>query len=131
MSEVKHTPGPWIIVDNVQPPLPGYEARSSAKHIGTFDIKTEPCEDHEVGLWLGAVHPYECSGFTSKEQAAANAKLIAAAPDMLEAIQCALNIKDLWSAQQHGTVSADHAGEMEALQKMQDKLEAALAKATT
>lgn len=80
MSQTKHTPGPWYLIDDVQ--LPIQENESSAKYIGTFNIKTKPLEAHDVGLWLAAVHPYECSGFTSKEEANANAKLIAAAPDM-------------------------------------------------
>jgi hypothetical protein len=78
----KGTPGPWVVVSSVQPPIDG--TKMAAKYIGTFDIKTEPREGHEPGLWLAAVHPYECSGFTTKDQAAANAKLIAASPDMLD-----------------------------------------------
>jgi hypothetical protein len=81
MSDFKGTPGPWIIVSSVQPPADG--TKLSAKHIGTFDIKTEARGWHDSGLWVAAVHPYECTGFPSEEEAAANAKLIAAAPDML------------------------------------------------
>lgn len=45
---------------------------------------------------------------------------------MEEAIRYAINIKDLWSAGQAGTVSADHEGELQALQKMEDLFTQAL-----
>jgi len=45
---------------------------------------------------------------------------------MIEAIQYALNLIDLWGAGQYGTVSADHEGEMQALKNMELKLRSAL-----
>ena len=69
-------------------------------------------------------------GPKDKEVIQANAKLTISAPDMYEAIKSALNIKDLWSAQQHGTISADHEGELLALRTMETMLQAALDKAT-
>lgn len=41
---------------------------------------------------------------------------------MREALHCAINIVDLWGASQHGTVSADHEGEMHALLEMESKI---------
>lgn len=115
MSRTKHTPGPWILT-----PREGSD---------TTDIVSSCEHGWEIATVIGGIN----DSFTEagSAESIANAKLIAAAPDMYEAIQCALNLKDLWSAQQHGTISADHAGEMEALKAMQDKLEAALQKATT
>lgn len=52
-----------------------------------------------------------------------------AVQDLMNAIQYALEIKDLWSADQYGTISADHEGEMQALAKMEEKLKAAIEKA--
>lgn len=121
MSTTTFTPEPLFVKDRSE--------IISGKRVGTLDILNR--EQHEEGYkWIGDVKPYG-GVFPDHEEAKAYAKLFAASPDMLKAIQCALNLKDLWSAHQHGTISADHAGEMEALQKMQDKLEAALAKATT
>lgn len=59
----------------------------------------------------------------------ANAKLIAAAPDMYNAIKLALNIKDLWAPVCDPGI--EHEGEAQALQSMLTALEAAMAKATT
>jgi hypothetical protein len=123
METFKGTPGPWFVIDST-----GKHSQKTGKYTGTFDIINR--EQFEVGMKaIADAKPYG-GNFPELEEARANAKLIAASPDMLEAIQCALNLKDLWSAQQHGTVSVDHEGEMQALQKMQDKLEAALKKAT-
>jgi hypothetical protein len=121
MSKLKITPGPWYIKDGSH--------IADGKRIGAIDILDQP--DYEMDVkHIANVNPYGGIYFPEHERALKYARLIAAAPDMFEAIQCALNLKDLWSAQQSGTVSADHSGEMEALQAMQDKLEAAIAKAT-
>lgn len=111
--EVKHTPGPWKVCVGNAGSIFG-DLNNDA-HNGD-----NPYIGEVAGIGVDKDIP-ECT---------ANAQLIAAAPDMFEAIQCALNLKDLWSAQQNGTVSADHAGEMEALQAMLDKLQAAYLKAT-
>jgi hypothetical protein len=49
--------------------------------------------------------------------------------DLLDAIKYAIEIKDLWSADQYGTISADQEGEMQALAKMEEKFKAAINKA--
>jgi hypothetical protein len=41
-------------------------------------------------LWISDTKPYSVPGFADKETAHANAKLIAAAPDLLEALRLAL-----------------------------------------
>lgn len=120
MSDTKHTPGPWTVRDH------GKDMNSESNiyvHVGGEKNYGNPILKVVMG-GHGALN-------SDNDSLIANAKLIAAAPDLLEAIQCALNIKDLWSAQQHGTISADHEGEMQALNEMQIKLEAAIKKITT
>lgn len=58
-----------------------------------------------------------------------NAKLIAAAPDMLEALEGVLRIKDLYLPA--GPFREEHEGEAEALSKMINAIEQAIKKATT
>ena len=59
-----------------------------------------------------------------------DAKLIAAAPNMIEAIQAALRIKDLWlpASDNHNEESE---GEYQALLKMEEMFNEAMKKATT
>ncbi|NCX56408.1 MAG: hypothetical protein EBW87_04325 [Burkholderiaceae bacterium] len=58
------------------------------------------------------------------EQRIANARLIAAAPDLLEACMAAMRIADLWSP-----VTGDHDEECAALYAMRQKFESVIAKA--
>lgn len=111
--ESKHTPGPWEVRDEFSP----YE-------YGTVEVYKE-----DGNKWIASALGTHV-GPSTKEEAKANANLIAASPDLLEAIQHALNLKDLWSADQYGTVPSDYEGTKNALQQMQDKLEAAYLKAT-
>lgn len=62
MSGAKHTPGPW-----------GYD--------GAFDVVMQD----DVGAWIACVN-FE---HVDEEQAVADARLIAAAPDMLAALKAA------------------------------------------
>lgn len=66
MSENKHTPGPWII-SNIPTGL------------GTFIVETEK---NQICRTINKGQP-----IISTDQEHANAKLIAAAPDLLEALQ--------------------------------------------
>ena len=58
------------------------------------------------------------------DQRRANARLIAAAPDLLEACLAAMRIQELWSP-----VTGDHDVECEVLFSVKKKFEAAIAKA--
>lgn len=85
MNELKFTPGPWFVHDNVQDPIE--PKQSNAKFIGTYDIKNSDASCGDDVLWIADAKPYECDGFADKATAFANAKLIAAAPDMFEVIK--------------------------------------------
>lgn len=77
MSEpVKHTPGPWVIRYGMQ----GYPRSIEAPH-----------QNHVKG-GIGAVVRWNGIGFPSSAEARANCALIAAAPDLLEALKLAQTI---------------------------------------
>ena len=63
----------------------------------------------------------------SDDEGQANISLIAAAPDMLEALEAAMRIVDLWFMEY---TEDEHAGEAEALGIMRDNFEQAITKAT-
>jgi hypothetical protein len=75
MSDTKHTPGPWAILDDKEPSAPGIEAPSVE-----FSVVVIGYPQHDAGDDAG-VH-----GRTPEEKMA-NACLIAAAPDMLQALE--------------------------------------------
>lgn len=66
----KHTPGPWVII-------PGGDEWSSGR-IATIEPKPETMV--ETNYWIVAEVNYR------RDEHAANAKLIAAAPDLLDAL---------------------------------------------
>ena len=83
MSEVKHTPGPWAVEYGLTNDPEKYTPGIDAKHgfsILMFGIKSQ---NEECGI----------RGRTIGEQEA-NARLIAAAPELLGALQAMLNITD-------------------------------------
>ena len=94
----KHTPGPWLIAESVV-------SRHAVTNMRRIRSKNE-------GLEHGAV--CDVYGIQDGSEASANARLIAAAPDLLEALQ--------------GIVSADDAHEL--TQKHIESARAAIAKAT-
>ena len=67
---MKHTPGPWRIVDMPQ---------EGAPHIAAGTT------NDDMTLVAAIIWPYETEGWRAEDEA--NARLIAAAPDLLEALQ--------------------------------------------
>lgn len=100
----------------------------TGKRIGSVRITDTP---NSGGKWIGEVFHYGGSegNFPDHEEAKAYAQLFAAAPDLLKAIELALNIKDLWAPVNYS--EAEHEGEAQALQAMMTTLEAAYQKAAT
>lgn len=104
----KHTPGPWEV----------FKA-------GTFwgvDAGRK-----SIVIWGDANEETGVQGQTV-EQSQANAYLIAAAPDLLEACQGAMRIVSLWNGREVPE-DHEHAEEMKALYMMQQVFIEAIAKA--
>lgn len=106
-----HTPGPWKIFD-------GWGS----------DSKKPIIVDSIPDVGGNCVANCICYLATSNDDCLANARLIAAAPEMLEALQAAMCIKDLWLP--IGDVSDEHAEELKALSLMAMKFESVIKKAT-
>lgn len=79
----KHTPGPWIVFQDCSE-HPGIEAPECRQTVVLFGGEDD---DETAGI----------QGETM-EEAHANARLIAAAPDLLEALQEGLALKGGWRA---------------------------------
>lgn len=119
MTQSKHTPGPW---------------ESAYGSRGWISTKGDP-------YGHGSMHVADVRGWghlTGKGACAmsddeavviqkANAKLIIASPDLLDACAAALRVSDLWLP---SVVSAEHEHEAAVLHKMRDKLLAAFKEAT-
>ncbi len=97
MSE--HTPGPWRV----------FKGGVSGRIIGIGELNGEGVCDCGFGVWRGG-----------SEEAEANARLIAAAPELLEALQKARNALDL----------VDDDSEFHDVQSAREMADAAIAKAT-
>jgi hypothetical protein len=76
-----HTPGPWFL-DRTFIPKPGYVAISATSHTALAQV---------------VVHMLDDDG--PLPSGVANAMLIASAPDLLQAVQLALNVLDATGAQ--------------------------------
>lgn len=98
-----HTPGPWTIYDPVSP-YPGVEAVASQQTIVLWGYGDDDCG-------VRGKNPKEIE---------ANARLISAAPDLLEACQAALATHSL----------AESEPSLPSLTEVEDMLLAAIAKAT-
>jgi len=77
MSEAKHTPGPWYVRTNRHPETDG-------RPWGWLDAKPPGSGQNAI--------PGVSVTWTRGERSEANARLIAAAPDMLEKLQYAVEI---------------------------------------
>lgn len=119
MSE-KFTPVPLYAHDDSH-------INKDGKRVGVVRITDSP---ESYGKWIGEVPPYgkETGNFPDHEEAKVYAQLFAAAPDMVKAIELALNIKDLWAPVCDPSI--EYEGEAQALQSMVDALKAAYLKAT-
>ena len=104
MDTPKHTPGPWrpVIDSDFTPGIDADDIGESIVVIGPSDVSTD------LGIWG------RC-----REEAEANAHLIAAAPDLLEALQTLNLVIGLTPI----------AGNKDALQEACDIARAAIAKA--
>lgn len=77
-----HTPGPWeVFIDDSGGPTSGWPL--------SIDAMNDP--DKTV-VRTGGQWPYEWDAATSQREACANARLIAAAPELLEALDRLVNI---------------------------------------
>lgn len=72
---MKHTPGPWIVIPSPDPEVTNISIQSYST----------------PSLWVASVHGSHVD--TPDDQMNANAKLIAAAPDMLDALQSIVGIE--------------------------------------
>ena len=72
MSKQKHTPGPW-------------EVRADPSHYDSFTTVVAGSGEQRKGMLRELI--VEIGGWAGIETAEANARLIAAAPDMLEALK--------------------------------------------
>ena len=77
---IKHTPGPWVV--------------GSHDFLDQWVCIDAPSGDHDLDYksWEGVAMAYGCedSPFKGLEKAKANAMLIAAAPELLEALESVL-----------------------------------------
>ena len=88
MTNTQHTPGPWIVC--------GYKNLTvNAGPEGRYS------EQSTIVLMPGARHEREITSGTQLQEMQANARLIAAAPDLLAALQA---VADYWAG---GDVPAD------------------------
>lgn len=105
MSDMKFTPGPWTVNDT---------------HPSNACLYISSSGD----LWqTGDVATVYCAG---QSDWAANAHLIAAAPELYEVLAAFERVKDLWLPPE--TVGPEHYGEAEALHGLRRNLLSALAK---
>lgn len=86
---------------------------------------------HRVELVNGRLYVASVEGALNESEEQANAKLIAAAPIMYEAISSALRIVDLWIPPDSESHNEETQGEVEALMNMKNAFESAINKATT
>ena len=122
--ELKHTKGEWML-----------------PHFVTNDKKDDECQCGYVlnEGYCGAIatvhysinKDVENGDNPLKDEAIANAKLICAAPDLLEAAIKAIELVDLWAPNfSNEEIKECHIGELAALSNMRTELEKSIKKAT-
>jgi hypothetical protein len=112
----KHTPGPWE----------AYHVNSagwSVRMANPRDGYSSPDPVCSMAWWQ-----FDIPGIIDNQISGANAKLIAAAPEMLAAIQGAMRIVSLWNGREVPE-GHEHYEEMKALHMMQQAFIEAIAKA--
>ena len=95
MSDKKHTPGPW-------------EVRADPSHYDSFTTVVAGSGEQRKGMLRELI--VEIGGWAGIETAEANARLIAAAPDLLAACQRLVTLideSDQWSDVVSGTAMGE------------------------
>ena len=95
MSDKKHTPGPW-------------EVRADPSHYDSFTTVVAGSGEQRKGMLREMI--VEIGGWAGIETAEANARLIAAAPDLLAACQRLVTLideSDQWSDVVSGTAMGE------------------------
>ena len=111
MSEAKFTKGPWST-----------DYRKDFRGMYNQDVFDKNGENICQCCW----YPVKEGNAVTTTNREANANLIAAAPEMYDAIEAALRIDQLWT---YDVCDEEHAAEAEALHSMRQKFIDALAKA--
>ena len=89
-----------------------------------------PGHCHMAQVWANGKNLAEIEPTENEEEATANARLMAAAPDMLEALRAAMRVVDLWSPNySKENMEPSEIGELAALSMMRQNIEKAIAKA--
>jgi hypothetical protein len=97
--KTNYTPGPWYVIDDSN------RHYRTGEQVGFYTIANMP--NHCRGkIWIGEAKCYGIDGFPDKEAGEANARLMAAAPEMFEALMMAVK-----------TQQADYDREVEAVER--------------
>ena len=115
VQSVVHTPGPWEAYHVVSA---GWSVRMASPREG-YDRPDPICS---MAWWQ-----FDKPGIIDNDISGANAKLIAAAPELLEAIQAALRIEPLWMPPDDEN-NPEYDAEFAALAMMRNQFKAVVAR---